>query len=127
MKRDMELCRKILMYIEDNYIDGVLFNISIEGYSFEQVAYHCKILFDAGMLSDYKAISGGEHIQYFCVGSLTWIGHEYIEKIRDNTVWDKTKTIITDKGLPMAIDVIKNVSTSIISAMTEGAVKGMVG
>ena len=41
--------------------------------------------------------------------------------IRDN----RTKETIINRGLPMVIDVIKDVSTSIISAMVEGAIKGM--
>ena len=63
----------------------------------------------------------------FCVGALTWEGHEYLDKIRQDTVWNKTKDVITQKGLPMAVDVIKEVATAIISSMTEGAIKAMKG
>lgn len=91
----------------------------------EQVAYHCKILKDAGFITDYKAQCAGNHIIGFGVGSLTWEGHEFLDKIRQDTVWNKTKEVITKQGLPMIIDVVKQVAEAIITAMTEGAIKAM--
>ena len=35
------------------------------------------------------------------------------------------KETITKKGLPMILDVIKDVATGIVSSMTEGAIKGL--
>lgn len=127
MKRDMELCRKILFAIEDEYVDTTIYDLKIVGYSMEQVAYHCKILHDANLISDYGAQYADGHIWVFGIGALTWEGHEYLDKIRQDTVWNKTKDVITQKGLPMAVDVIKEVATAIISSMTEGAIKAMKG
>ena len=127
MKRDMELCRKILFAIEDEYVDTTICDLKIDGYSMEQVAYHCKILHDADLISGYGAQFADNHIWAFGVGALTWEGHEYLDKIRQDTVWNKTKDVITQKGLPMAVDVTKEVATAIISSMTEGAIKAMKG
>ena len=38
MKRDMELCRKILFAIEEEYEDVAIYNLSIDGYTMKQVA-----------------------------------------------------------------------------------------
>ncbi len=91
----------------------------------EQVAYHCEILYDAGLISDYDAQFAGNHIWTFGVGASTWEEHEYLDKARQDTVWDKTKDVVTEKGLSMAVDVIKGVATAIISSITEGAIKAI--
>ena len=124
MKRDMDLCRKILFTIEESE-KMVIYNIDIEGYSLEQISYHCKLLNEAMLISDYNAQYSNNSIYAFAVGQLTWEGHDYLDKIRNDTIWVKTKEIITKQGLPMLIDVIKPVAQSIITSMTEGAIKAI--
>ena len=120
MKREMDLIRLILLEIEEKYRSTTLFNISVDGYDKETVAYHCKILFDAGLISDYKPIYGGDELYAFSVSSLTWDGNDYLEKIRDNSQWKKVKDIITSKGLPVIIDTVKAVANALIVASVEG-------
>ena len=55
MKRDMDLCRKILFKIEELYIDTALLNLQLENYDNLQIAYHCKILYEAGLIDSYNA------------------------------------------------------------------------
>lgn len=125
MKRDMDLCRKILFAIEEQYVDTVLYGLEVEGYSMQQVAYHCKILHDAGLISNYKGYFASNRLYNFAVGSLTWDGHEFLDKIRQDTIWKKTKDVITQRGLPMVLDVVKEISQSIVATMVQGAVKGL--
>lgn len=126
MKRDMELCRKILFAIEEEYEDVAICNLSIDGYTMKQVAYHCNVLFDGGYISDYNAQYGDDEIYFFAVGSLTWEGHDFLDKIREDTVWNKTKDTIKSNGLPMILDVIKDVASAIITSMTTAAISGMI-
>lgn len=123
MKRDMELVRKILFAIEEQCVDTAIYCLEIEGYSTEEVAYHCKILYEAGLVSNYKAQYADGHIYIFGVGSLTWDGCEFLDKIRSDTVWNKTKDVVKKKGLPLVLDVVKEVASSVISSMTEGAIR----
>lgn len=125
MKKDMDLIRKILLKIEEEYVDVALYNISIEGYDSKTIAYHSKILNDADLISDYGAQFADGELWSFGVGSLTWEGHEFLDKIRNDSIWDTTKTTIINNGLPMIVDVVKNVSTSIITSMTEGAIRAL--
>ncbi len=124
MERDMELVRKVLIAIEEQYVDVVVYNLKVQGYGQKQVAYHCKILYDAGLISDYGASFGNNELGIFGVGSLTWEGHEFLDKIRSETVWNKTKEAITQKGLPWALDVIKDVASAVVTGMVQGAIKG---
>lgn len=125
MKRDMDLVREILLKIEKQYISTAIYDLEIEGYDMATVAYHCKILHEAGLISAYKAQYANNEIWSFVVGSLTWKGNEYLDKVRDNSVWEKTKDTIKQKGLPLIFDTIKTISTAIITAATEGAVNAI--
>ena len=124
MKRDMELCRKILFAIEEQYVDTALHNLQIPEQTMEQVAYHCKILKEAGLITNYKALFASNHIVGFGVGSLTWEGHDFLDKIREDTIWNKTKGLIKGKALPMTLDVIKEIATAVISETLKGAMIG---
>ena len=120
MKRDMDLVRLILLEIEDKYRTTAIYDLAIDGYDTEMVAYHCKILYEAGLISDYKAQYAGNEIYVFGVGSLTWDGNDFLEKIRDDSQWKKVKETITKKGLPLVVDTIKSVANALISATVEG-------
>lgn len=121
MKRDMELVRKILFKIEEIVDNVVEYNIKIEGYTMEQIAYHCSILYEGGYISDYKAQYADGGICSFGVCRLTWEGHDFLDKIREDTVWNKTKETIKIKGLPLVFDIVKSVSTGIIDRIVKSA------
>ncbi len=114
MERNMDLCRLILFKIETEYRSTALYNLNIDGFDLDTVAYHCKILADAGLLDSYEPIYGDDRIYAFSVGSLTWAGHDFLDKIRENTMWDRIKDKIKENTLPMTLEVIKNVATNLI-------------
>ena len=124
MKRDMELCRKILFTIEERYVSTAIHGLKIDGYTTEEVAYHCKLLHEAGLIKDCKTIYASNRIVSFGVSSLTWEGHDFLDKIREDTIWNKTKGLIKDKALPMTLDVIKEIATAVISETLKGAMIG---
>ena len=125
MKRDMDLVRLILLEIEDKYRSTAIYNLAIEGYDTATIAYHCKILYEAGLISNYKAQYADNEIYGFGVGSLTWDGNDFLEKIRDDTQWKKVKDTIAQKGLPMVIETIKSVTNTFISAAVEGITRSI--
>lgn len=94
--------------------------VQIEGLDLETVAYHCKILVDAGLIESYIPTSGDNRIYAFSVGSLTWEGHDFLDKIQEKTIWNKAKNKIKENTLPFTIEVIKGVATAIINKRLEG-------
>ena len=126
MKRDMDLVRLILLKIEEEYKSTALINLSIDGYDMETVAYHCKILHDAGFVSNYNASYAGDELYIFSVGAITWEGNDYLDLVRDNSLWKKTKDTITQKGLPMVFDTIKTIAGAFITAATEGIANAII-
>ena len=127
MQHDMELIRKILFTIEEKYVDTWLGGneISIDGYDMKTVAYHCAILHDAGLIYDYKGQYGDDELLFFGVGRLTWAGHEFLDKIKNDTVWNKTKGVIKEKGIPFVLDAVKEIATAITTSMIQSAISGL--
>lgn len=126
MKRDMELVRLILLKIEEEYRSTTIYNLDITGYDMETVAYHCKILNEAGLLSDYGAHYADDRLWSFEVGALTWEGNDFLDKIRDNSQWKKIKDTITQKGLPLVIETIKAISAAFVTAAAEGVANSII-
>ena len=83
MKRNLLLIKKILLKIENDYMNTSLMNIGIEGYNLNQIANHCELLFEEGLLSKYNPRYGGDHLLMFTVGNLTNEGFNYLDTIRD--------------------------------------------
>lgn len=125
MKRDMELIRKILLAIEEQYVDVALCGLSIDGYGMKEVAYHCRYLNEAGLVSNYTGRYGGNELIWFSVGSLTPEGHDLLDKIRDDSVWGETVSLAKGKGLPLIIETVKPIASSILQKMIESVVVGI--
>lgn len=120
MQRDMDLVRKILFYIEEKYVaGGPEIPIHIDGYMDEVVYEHCILMKNDGLIGriqDTSALEGKS-----CnVGNLTSEGFDLLDKIRPDTVWNRTKSKISERGLPLITGTIKMVATAIITATTEG-------
>lgn len=126
MTRDMELVRKILLKVEENTSSDQIMNLSIEGYDNEIVYNHCKLIYDAGLVSSFQTSRPlTQRYPTYIIGTLTWAGHDFLDKIKSDSIWDKTKTTIKKKGLPLIFETIKSVASAIISSAVEGAVKGL--
>lgn len=119
MKRDMDLCRRILLQRAED-TRSVVHDFAVDGYDNETIRYHCNLLKQAGFIASQSL---DIHNKLF-VGELTWQGHEFLESIREDTVWNKTKDVIAKKGLPMVFDVVKEISKAVLTSMLQGLMKG---
>lgn len=125
MKRDMDLVRKILFCIEDEYTAGKrLIQINIDDYDSATIFEHCKLAYQAGLIQDFRDASTLSYSSCM-VGNLTNAGYDLLDKIREDTTWNRTKTFIKEKGLPMVIETVKTVANTLISSATEGAISAL--
>jgi len=113
MKRDMELIRKILFAIEEEYKpgEGVIWELKTEGHDMPTVAEHCDLLYQQGYIKSYKPMFGDDKIQAFATGNISANGYEYLELIRNDEVWDKTKIEIEKRKLPQTFESIAKVAS----------------
>ena len=100
MKRDMDLIRFILLEIERADEEDVE-NMTIDGYSSNEIMYNANLMKQNNMINTCKE----DIIGNYYIGSLTWDGSDYLDKVRDDTKWKKIKGIIKEKALPFTIDI----------------------
>lgn len=113
MEQNMELIRQILLEIEKRPSVAVQ-NLKIDGYDMETIAYHCKLLYGRGFVNSYTPQYADNSIYVFSVGSLTWDGQDYLNKIRDESMWAKIKAWIRERGLPFTIEVVKDAAVALL-------------
>jgi hypothetical protein len=114
MKRDMDLARSILLEMEKYAEPDGWADIKIDGYSFEEVSYHIKLLWQAELI-EAKDITDGSGFDWRAI-SLTWKGHEFLDAARNTSHWKEAKKIISEKGISITFDVLKVVLSEIIKS-----------
>jgi hypothetical protein len=104
MKRDMALVCEILRATEAHSDGQRPVDVQIEGFSPEQVSYHVKVMSEASLLEAKNATT----MQRFSwkPTRLTWQGHEFLDAVRNDTVWHKTTELIREKGGSVPFEVV---------------------
>lgn len=99
MRRDWDLVRRILLALEESE-GGNLTPDRVTGFDQDTVCYHMEIMRQAGLI-DARVIQGA------CVAlSLTWKGHEFLDGIRKDMVWNKVKARAREAGIGLTTDVV---------------------
>ncbi|WP_447915939.1 DUF2513 domain-containing protein [Delftia acidovorans] len=101
MKRDMDLIRDILFWMEEHDADSP----RIPEKSEREIGYHCHLLADAGLIVAANSSSYGDTVPQAIPISLTSRGHDFIDSARNKTVWStvKNKVATTTGGASIAI------------------------
>jgi hypothetical protein len=114
VKRDFELIRKLLIFFDEKQDAKVIDKLSIEGYDEGTIAYHLRLLYDAKLLRcEPIQSSASDRLISVLPFELTWDGHEFLEKIRNDSTWEKIKAIIGEKSGAMAFSVISQLATKL--------------
>ncbi|TVM30459.1 DUF2513 domain-containing protein [Oceanidesulfovibrio marinus] len=98
MKRDMELIRHILFFVEENQKDKPLLKIEIENYDITTINYHIQLMIEANLLEGGYDGSGRD-IQYHRYHvRMTWQGHDFLDACRDSGRWKQAKDVFAKVG-----------------------------
>ena len=105
MKRDFELLRHILIQIEDAPASSQPIQfLSVDGsVTDETLGLHLKLLLDAGLIEG--TVRQGRDVS-FAIQRLTWAGHDFVERSRNEGVWRKVMEEVKSKGVSMTIEVL---------------------
>ncbi|MCK4752923.1 MAG: DUF2513 domain-containing protein, partial [Planctomycetes bacterium] len=88
MKRDFDLVRKLLIYFDEKPGPEHVEVPPIEGYDELSIKYHTVLLHDAEFLRcEPVTSSSSNRVIYVIPFDLTWKGHEFLAKIRDDGIW----------------------------------------
>jgi hypothetical protein len=74
--------------------------------------YHRALIIEAGLATGMISESGGMP-NAVVIHRLTWEGHEYLDAVRGEDVWEKTKSMFRKEGLSMTFDLVKTVAIKI--------------
>lgn len=119
MKRDMELGRQILLALEEKNDFSTPVIPEVSKYTKLEVVYHIKLLNQAGLIEamDWSSDNGDEWV----ATSLTSIGHDFLDAARSNTVWQKAKAMVLDKGAAMTFEMMKIALAETLKAQLLGS------
>lgn len=129
MKLDIDCVRSLLMALEDVLqfdddlhvpsvnLSSILSYPTLKDFSRPDVAYATEKLKEADFIS--ATIQYGSLLIYdIRFHSITYAGHEFLEAIRPDTVWQETKSTLASIGtysIKAASDIAKSVLASVIT------------
>ncbi|MDI9247117.1 DUF2513 domain-containing protein [Stenotrophomonas sp. RS-48] len=116
MKRDSELIRQLMLALETSERPFSATN-PIEGFTQPQVAYHLALIVDSGLAVGNVQYSLGSRDSTVPTAALAFRltpeGHDFIDTIRDETIWNKTKQKVATVGGSVSIGVLKEIATAL--------------
>lgn len=124
MKRDMDLIREFLLKIEagqsafeflSDETAAMLGTTTDSGLTTEQAdhqEYNFQLLIDAGLIEGQGTGSG------FYVNRITWAGHDFLDSVRDDALWAKTKSGALAAG-GWTLDILKDLAKGLIKKQIE--------
>lgn len=117
MQRNWELVRVILTALEQQETThGGIAPEKIPGFLPEVVSYHFHILNEAGLI-EATGLNSSNAPMHYLGRNLTWAGHEFLDSIRNDTMWKKIKATATSKGIDLSFDVIKQAAGIVIKGL----------
>jgi hypothetical protein len=111
----MDLIRTILMELEARPSPRDVSPVTVSEYSPEDVSYHVKLLSQAGLIEalDAETYGGFEWIPT----SLTWLGHEFLDAARNETVWNRLKAEMKARGGTLPFELVQQLAMKLVAAM----------
>lgn len=99
MKRDMELVRAILLALEAVTEGQRIPNpLTVEGYSEQAIGHHVYLMGQAGLLEVADITAMDSLSSQALPIEITWAGHDFIDTMRSQEVWEQTKQALKAAG-----------------------------
>lgn len=126
MKRNWDTIREILIRLEEKSPE----EHSLRCSSFPEekraeISYHIELLHEAGLIHgciSKEIMRAGP--RDFSAIRLTWEGHELLDAIKSDTIWNKTKESFLSKGVSMTFELVKSVAINLASEFLKSNFKG---
>jgi hypothetical protein len=113
MRRDLDLVRQLLLQIEAlpagppaQYRAG-----EVED---PVLLAHLEMLIASGLVNGKISRSQGSRGDVISISGLTWEGHEWVEMVRSQGVWNETKTALVEHGGVMSFELARAVAARIL-------------
>lgn len=115
MKLNKDCIRDLLLYLEENlnYKDKVTINtLKLKNYTKDELMYTADRLIEANYIN--AKICWNSMTSYLIVvNSLTYIGHQFLDTIRDDGIWKETKSKAS-KIASISLPILQELAASFI-------------
>ena len=113
MRRDMDLIRSMLKAVADSDAPMDAQAFTDDAHPFPVIAYHADLLRQAGLADVSEVKDAGGKIVLATIGPLTWEGNDFLDAIRSDAVWSRTKRLVASRVGSASFEVLKAVAVKI--------------
>lgn len=120
MKRDWEIIREILLRLEAAATPNASLNAkALAPLLMQEVAYNMRLLDQAGYIKArlLESSTGNGEINAAVALHMTDKGHELLDTIRNDGVWQKLKEKFAEKGLDMTFDLVISAGKRVMESL----------
>ncbi|MEN6519297.1 MAG: DUF2513 domain-containing protein [Methanospirillum sp.] len=114
MRMEIDLIRELVLKIEACTDREGIGNITIPGYSRDQIAYHVYLLNDAGFIKAVLCDSSTIPEAYVILG-LTWDGQNFLKNVQNDTIWDQVKARAGQLGGEVSIMILGRLAEALVN------------
>lgn len=122
MQRDLDLVRLILMRVEGADGPLALRDFASDAYTDAVVVYHLRLMQNRGLIDASFTAEWSGAVVRATVSGLTWEGADYLDAIRDDGLWRKTKEALKSSGA-VTFGAVKEIAVAVAVA----SAKAMLG
>lgn len=117
MKRNMDLVRKILLALEAHPHGFAPADFTVAGYDQETIGHHVWLMAQ-GHLVTAEDVTVSENAGPTALPeSITWHGHEFLDLVRNETVWKKLKAELKDRAITLPFELLQALAMKIAKSL----------
>jgi hypothetical protein len=125
MKRNWDTIREILLRLEEKGLGEHPLQLSSWPKDIlPEISCHVELLKEAGLIHGRMSKEIGPSPHDFVAIRLTWEGHELLDAIRNDTIWNKTKESFISRGISMTFDLVKSVAVNFATEFLKNKMSG---
>jgi hypothetical protein len=102
MKRDMDLVRDLMLFLEGKPDTAMISaeDIPMAQRNSTEIQYHLNLIYQAGFLNAeaFRSSTTSDRIIKVIPFDLTWQGHEFLDAVRDPEIWRQAKAGAASAG-----------------------------
>ena len=106
MKRNFDLIRKIMLDIENLDPNYGYVEVKFGDEDARAVDVHAALLIEAGLLNGKVIESEAGIIHKVFISGISWAGYEFIDYVKNDTVWNKAKETVLKPAVSASFQVL---------------------
>ena len=114
MKRDMDLVRKILLAMEPwEHQSGFVQAFTFTDYDQKVIGHHVWLMGQGDLITAMPVTVVGSEPPVALPLAITWAGHEFLDAVRDDTVWAEVNRRLKAQGLSLPSTLLQELALKI--------------